>query len=43
MQEFSVQSLMTLELIKLIVAGKGKHGIASFRLSPLLEQFHLFL
>lgn len=43
MKEFPVQGLMTLELVRLLVIGKGKHGIASFRLSPLLDQFHFFL
>lgn len=43
MKEFPVQQLMTLELVKLLVMNKGKHGITTFRLSPLLEQFRFFL
>jgi hypothetical protein len=43
MKEFPVEQLMTLELVKLLVLGRKRQGVGSFRLSPLLEQFHFFL
>ncbi len=41
MREFPVKPLMTFELVKLLLLNKGKSGVISFNLSPLLTKFLL--